>query len=405
MKMSLVTRSLSNIYLIALFLSLIPLLHIKALALDTTISSLRLSNTINVAGNETDFHALLAFKSNIFPDQQALSSWNESLHFCHWEGVHCDRRHKRVTVIDLRSEGLTGSLSPYIGNLSFLRELNLFNNTFIGEIPTELGNLFRLQKLNLSINNFEGNIPTSLSHCSNLKYLSIGKNKLVGEFPKELGYSMPRLISLILSKNNLTGGLPPSIGNLTSLVVFGATYNQLGGSIANTLGQLKILRELWLGFNQLSGTIPHSFYNLSLLVTLSLPHIQLWGSLPPSFGFMFPHLEVLQLYENQFNGPIPFSISNCSQLGKLELMQNNFSGKVRNDFGNLQNLYWISLAYNNFEAKGSDGLAFLSSLTNCSDLRVVEMENGQFGGVLPDSVGNLSVSYLSLGLNQLPNSQ
>ncbi|KAI8558775.1 hypothetical protein RHMOL_Rhmol04G0123400 [Rhododendron molle] len=29
------------------------------------------------------------------------------------------------------------------------------------------------------------------------------------------------------------------------------------------------------------------------------------------------------------------------------------------------------------------------------------MENGQFGGVLPDSVGNLSVSYLGLGLNKL----
>ncbi|KAI8558769.1 hypothetical protein RHMOL_Rhmol04G0123000 [Rhododendron molle] len=131
MKMSLVTRSLSNIDLIALFLSLIPLLQIKALALDTKISSLSLANTINVAGNETDFHALLAFKSNIFPEhQQALSSWNESLHFCHWEGVHCGRRHERVTVIDLMSKGLTGSLSPYIGNLSFLRELNLFNNTF-----------------------------------------------------------------------------------------------------------------------------------------------------------------------------------------------------------------------------------------------------------------------------------
>ncbi|XP_058212378.1 probable LRR receptor-like serine/threonine-protein kinase At3g47570 isoform X2 [Rhododendron vialii] len=262
----------------------------------------------------------------------------------------------------------------------------------------------RLQNLTLSINNFEGKFPTSLSRCSNLRHLSAAKNKLVGEFPKELGYSMPRLVSLILSKNNLIGGLPPSIGNLTSLVVFGATYNQLGGSIPNTLGQLKILRELWLGFNQISGTIPHSFYNLSLLVTLSLPNNRLWGTLPPSFGFMFPHLEELQLYKNQFNGPIPLSISNCSQLGKLEIMQNNFSGKVRNDFGNLQNLYWISLAYNNFEAKGTDGLAFLSSLTNCSDLRVVEMENGQFGGVLPNSVGNLSVSsvsYLSLGLNQL----
>lgn len=70
--------------------------------------------------------------------------------------------------------------------------------------------------------------------------------------------------------------------------------------------------------------------------------------------------------------------------------------------GNLRNLNLINLGNNNFEAKGSDGLAFLSSLTNCSHLGVVILENGQFVGVLY-SVGNLStcVSYLALVLNQL----
>ncbi|XP_058210562.1 probable LRR receptor-like serine/threonine-protein kinase At3g47570 [Rhododendron vialii] len=394
MKMGLLTKSLS-VSLIALFLSLLPLLPIKAHPRDTTSS-------LNVASNETDFRALLAFKSTILPEyRQALSSRNESLHFCHWEGVKCGRRHERVTVVDLASRGLTGSLSPYIGNLSFLRELSLFNNTFTGEIPTELGNLFRLQKLNLGVNGFEGKIPPHLSRCSNLRDLRVGKNKLVGGFPKELAYSMPRLISLYVNDNNLTGGIPLWIGNLSSLEDFNAAGNPLEGSIPNALGQLKILRELWLGSSQISGTIPPSLYNQSLLITLSMPANQLRGNLSPTFGFMFRHLEVLQLFGNQFDGPIPLSISNCSQLVQLEMDDNNFSGKVRNDFGSLKILYRINLGYNNFETKGSDGLAFLSSLTNCSNLGVVILENGQFGGVLPDSVGNLSISYLALGLNQL----
>ncbi|XP_058210583.1 probable LRR receptor-like serine/threonine-protein kinase At3g47570 isoform X3 [Rhododendron vialii] len=400
--MSLLTKCLS-ISLLPLFLSLIPLLQFKALALDKT-SSLSLVNNINVACNETDFHALLALKSNILLEyQQALRSWNGSLHFCHWDGVQCSRQHERVTAIDLTSRGLVGSLSPYIGNLSFLRELSLGNNTFTGAIPTELGSLFRLEKLNLSINGFESKIPTSLSRCSNLRYLTITQNKLVGEFPKELAYSMSRLRSLYISKNNLTGGIPPSIGNLTSLVKFMASFNPFGGSIPNDLGQLKNLRVLWLGATQISGTIPPSLYNLSSLVWLSVLDNRLWGSLPPTFGVMFPHLETLQLWGNQFNGPIPLSISNSSQLEQLELEYNNFAGKVRNDFGNLQNLFNINIGHNNFETKGSDGLAFLSSLTNCSNLMVVQLENGQFGGVLPDSVGNLSTSvfYLVLGLNQL----
>ncbi|KAI8558221.1 hypothetical protein RHMOL_Rhmol04G0073400 [Rhododendron molle] len=359
---------------------------------------------MNVASNESDFHALLAFKSNIFPEyQQSLSSWNESLHFCHWEGVKCGRRHERVTVIDLRSRGLVGSLSPYIGSLSFLRELKIVNNTFTGAIPTELGHLFRLQILNLGNNSFEGEIPTSLSRCSNLRFLLLQKNKLVGEFPKEFAYSMPRLEELYIVANNLTGGIPPSIGNLTSLVILNVGYNPFGGSIPNALGQLRNLKILSLSFNQISGTIPHSLYNLSLLVELSLVGNRLRGSLPPTFGFMFPHLQSLHLYTNQFNGPVPLSISNCSQLENLDLSYNNFTGKVRNDFRKFQNLYWISLGHNNFETNGSDGLAFLSSLTNCSNLGVVIFENGQFGGVLPDSVGNLSksVSYLALGRNQL----
>ncbi|KAG5551677.1 hypothetical protein RHGRI_009931 [Rhododendron griersonianum] len=267
------SRSLSiDLLLLSLFLSLIPLLHIKALALHTTISSLKPTNAINVASNETDFHALLAFKSNIFLEhRQALSSWNESLHFCSWEGVQCGCRHERVTTINLTSKGLMGSLSPYIGNLSFLRELSLFNNTFVGEIPSELGDLFRVR------------------------------------------------------------------------------------------------------------------------------------SLPPTFGFMFPHLQVLQLYANQFNGPLLLSISNMSQLLQLELGLNNFNGKVKNDFGSLQNLFLISLAPNNFDHRGSDGLAFLSSLTNCSNMQAIGMEDSQFGGVLPDSVGNQSYKlyYLTLGGNQL----
>ncbi|XP_058211452.1 receptor kinase-like protein Xa21 [Rhododendron vialii] len=401
-EMSLLTKSLS-ISLLPFFLFLIPLLQFKALALDTT-SSLSLVNNINVASNETDFHALLAFKSNILPKyQQALSSWNGSLHFCHWDGVQCSRRHERVTAIDLTSRGLAGSLSPYIKNLSFLRELSLGNNTFTGAIPTELGSLFRLEKLNLSINGFEGKIPTSLSCCSNLRYLTITHNKLVGEFPKELAYSMPRLQSLYINKNNLTGGIPPSIGNLTSLVKFVASSNPFGGSIPNAWGLLTNLRVLRLGTTQISGTIPPSLYNLSSLVWLSVLENQLWGSLPPTFGVMFPQLVVLQLWGNQFNGSIPLSISNSSQLVQLELAQNNFNGKVRNDLGSLQNLININIGYNNFETKGSDGLAFLSSLANCSHLEILQLQKGPFQGVLPDSVGNLStsISYLALGLNQL----
>ena len=77
-----------------------------------------------LGGNETDHQALLAFKTQITRDpENVFNSWNDSLHFCEWEGVTYDRKHRRVIVLDLQARGLVGSLSPYIGNLSFIREI------------------------------------------------------------------------------------------------------------------------------------------------------------------------------------------------------------------------------------------------------------------------------------------
>ncbi|KAH6765203.1 hypothetical protein C2S51_016452 [Perilla frutescens var. frutescens] len=66
--------------------------------------------------NQTDFEALLAFKKAIHHDPLgALSSWNETTHFCRWNGVSCSRRHpNRVVSVSLQSQGLVGSLSPHI---------------------------------------------------------------------------------------------------------------------------------------------------------------------------------------------------------------------------------------------------------------------------------------------------
>ncbi|GJU72208.1 kinase-like domain-containing protein [Tanacetum coccineum] len=97
---------------------------------------------------------------------KVLTSWNHSFHFCYWSGVSCGKRHKRVTALRLVSHGLEGSLSPHVGNLSFLREFSLWNNSFQGTIPHELGHLSRLRRLYLGANKFSGVIPANLSWYS-----------------------------------------------------------------------------------------------------------------------------------------------------------------------------------------------------------------------------------------------
>ena len=173
-------RLLCSIHFQAIILFFIVLLHVKALAVFAGSPA----TSSYFGGNRTDHQALLAFKTKITHDpRRVFNSWNDSLHFCEWEGVACGHKHRRVTRLDLQSRGLVGSLSPYIGNLSFLREIVLMNNTIGGKIPDEVGRLVRLRVLRLNNNTFAGKIPTNLSHCSNLKYLVVSRNNLSGSIP------------------------------------------------------------------------------------------------------------------------------------------------------------------------------------------------------------------------------
>ena len=126
--------------------------------------------TASALGNETDHWALLKFKDSISNDPyDILASWNRSTHFCRWPEITCSHRHhQRITGLNLQGYRLRGFISPHVGNLSFLRILNLGNNSFYGTIPQELGRLFRLQQLWLGNNTLVGEVPYNLTSCSQL---------------------------------------------------------------------------------------------------------------------------------------------------------------------------------------------------------------------------------------------
>ncbi|GLT62777.1 hypothetical protein SLA2020_353870 [Shorea laevis] len=362
-----------------------------------------LINATFFPGNTTDHMALIAFKSKISNDPHGiLKSWNDSIHFCRWEGITCSRRRDRVTTLDLSSRDLAGSLSPFIGNLSFLREIILFNNSFHGDISPEVGRLFRLEVLYLYNNSFEGKLPPNLSHCSNLKALSISHNRLVGKLPMELA-SMSKLITLSIHLNHFTGGIPPFIGNVTSLALLSMAGNDFGGNIPDALGQLRSLWFLGLGRNNLFGKIPPSIYNLSMISIFSISDNQLEGNLPWDMGLTLPNLEKIYVGRNNFSGQIPISLSNASKLGSIDMSTNNFSGMLKVPFGLLQHLQKLFLGDNHLGSGEADELNFLSVLVNCSQLQFLDLDRNQLQGRLPKSIANLSnqLRVLQFGWNNL----
>ncbi|XP_047339203.1 probable LRR receptor-like serine/threonine-protein kinase At4g29180 [Impatiens glandulifera] len=70
--------------------------------------------------------------------------------------------------------------------------------------------------------------------------------------------AQPRIISLNLSSNSLTGVISTSILNLTSIQILDLSNNRLSGSIPEFLGELQSLRILNLKNNNFSGPVPTS---------------------------------------------------------------------------------------------------------------------------------------------------
>ncbi|KAI3880565.1 hypothetical protein MKX03_008829 [Papaver bracteatum] len=356
----------------------------------------------------SDQLALLAFKIEITEDPLGiLSSWNDkndSLHFCEWRGVTCSRspRSRRVIMLDLSSQGLVGSISPHIGNLSFLMELILQNNSLNGDIPQQIGRLSRLTRLGLSNNSLEGEIPKNISGCSNLIQLNISRNNLLGSIPNELGY-LPHLEMIQIYNNHLSGEIPTSLGNLSSLIFLSFWNNNLEGRIPNTLGQLTNLKLLSLISNRLSGIVPPSLYNISSLEAFTVSLNQLHGRIPFDIGFTLPNLKHFSLGVNHFTGTIPSSFSNLSNLESLQLQVNSLVGSVPSNLGNLKNLEILQLGVNKLGSGQANDLDFLNSLINCTKLRWLIIADNSFGGVLPSSITNLTTNLdiLDFSMNQI----
>ncbi|CAI0415996.1 unnamed protein product [Linum tenue] len=361
-----------------------------------------LHTLISEAANETDALALLQLKASLTGDPlQITSSWNSSTHFCQWRGILCGRKHQRVTVLNLQSLQLSGTLSPYIGNLTFLRRLYLFNNTLAGTIPSEIGRLRRLEELYLTNNSFSGEIPPSISRCSNLVAFDAGYNRLEGNLPPEIG-SLSNLRIFSVRRNSLAGNVPSSIGNLTELLELKLARNNLHGSVPDALGRLKSLRVLSLEMNNLSGEIPDSIFNLSSLTDLYVGMNQLHGNIPCNLGISLPNLRSLDVAFNHLTGSVPASLSNASNLVFLQLQVNNFTGSMPS-MASSRNLMRL-LIYNNSLGGGeANDVSFFSSLTNAKNLELMSIAGNNFGGSLLEHIGNLSTSLkiLTLSANKI----
>jgi hypothetical protein len=142
--------------------------------------------------------------------------------------------------------------------------------------------------------------------------ISLVSNNLTGTLPPEIG-NLPALRFLELSLNSIGGPIPPQLGSLAALESFGMFANRLTGPIPAEIGTLTRLTRLELGSNQLTGSLPRSLGQLTALRFLLLGNNQLEGLLPSELGNL-SQLTLLHLWTNRFSGPLPLSLAQLTKM-------------------------------------------------------------------------------------------
>lgn len=397
------------------------LLLISGLLLFLLLSCYAKSGSCNLLDQES----VTSLSRNIFsnPTSSPLN-WNVSIDCCYWEGISCDD-YGSVIRLWLPSRGLKGTLSPSIGNLTRLIQLNLSGNSISGPVPDGVfSSLNHLQVVDLSVNHFSGVLDSSDSLPSSIKILDLSSNELEGKIQASFFQKAVNLMNLNLSYNGFVGSFPSSICNvLPSISVLDFSFNRFEGSLdgfgtrcsdnlrllragfnsftgflPDDLYALTNLQHLYLPGNRFSGTIGESIGNLLSLKMLALHANNFTGAIPWSIGKL-SKLEILLLYLNNLNGTLPVSLRNCSRLITLNLRNNSITGQLSSfDFSKFQQLEIIDLGNNLFKGR------FPETLTSCLSLTAIRLSVNQLVGEIPVEIQGLqSLSFFSVSVNRLVN--
>ncbi|THU71879.1 hypothetical protein C4D60_Mb04t06160 [Musa balbisiana] len=316
---------------------------------------------------------------------------------------------RNLEELYLSHNNITGHLPPSIGNLENLQAMYLQNNFITGRIPATVGGLRSLRRLDMSSNSLTGNIPRGMGSLCNLEYIDLSDNNVAGEladFIDGLSNCSPplRLSSLHVSNNNLSGIIPPSLGQLSELSELYLPSNSLVGNVTEShFANLAILKFLDISQNTLRVILPDDWVPPFDAFTIGMSSCHL-GTIIPAWIRTQTSLENLYLSRTGLWGAIPdwFSGFNPSGWHYLDLSSNSLTGNIPRGMGSLCNLEYIDLSDNNVAGELAD---FIDGLSNCSPplrLSSLHVSNNNLSGIIPPSLGQLSeLSELYLPSNSL----
>ncbi|KAL8165967.1 hypothetical protein V2J09_007466 [Rumex salicifolius] len=254
-----------------------------------------------------------------------------------------------LQTLDISNNNIQGNFPQGIINCSHLQLLNMSSLYLTGKLPN-LSAMRSLRVMDLSYNMFQGDFPISVTNLSNLEVLIFNENTHLNLWELPVGITLLPLKVMVLTTCNLRGSIPPSIGNMTSLVDLELSGNYLMGPVPKEIGSLQNLVLLMLYYNGLTGAIPQEFGNLTQLTDLDMSVNQFTGNIPISICRL-PKLHTLQLYNNSLKGHIPAALGDSTTLSFLSLYDNQLTGEVPRNLGKRSPMILIDLSENQLSGK------------------------------------------------------
>ena len=312
------------------------------------------------------------------PNWTNSDNWLTGAPLEQWHGVKVDVE-GRVVALELRGNGLVGTMPPELGTLAKLRSLDLSYSRFDHRsgIPPELGNLAELRTLDLGATNLAGEIPPELGNLTMLRVLLLNATHIEGEIPPELG-NLTELRRLVLNSYDLRGRIPPELGNLTELQSLDVSYTKVEGGIPPELAALTKLVVLRLPGNLLTGPLPRGLLGLA-----NLRHVDFEGN----DGLCAPGTLEFARWLDAIDGTGPFC--NEADISVLESLYQATGGGNWTDTGG-----WLDgPVLDSWHGVAGDSLG-----------RVTELDLGgnSLSGRLPATLANLDrMTALRIGGNAL----
>jgi Leucine-rich repeat (LRR) protein len=320
------------------------------------------------------------------------------------EGVINTKHYKEFTHCINFCSMHAGKIPEYLFNLPALQELSLSWNQFscqLEDIHNPLSS--SLSVIVLGENLISGSIPRSYVQLTSLEVLSLEANKLTGIVKLSSFWRLKNLSVLRLSNNMLSvidgkdASQFSSLRNIRRLSLASCNLIRLPGVLA-FLNEIEILN---LSSNNINGVIPTWAWEnwKSSLIVLNLSH-NMFTSLE-KFPSLIPmaHVESVDLSFNRLEGNVPIPLVNIrngasvkSEIGIALDYSNNYFDSILPNFGEyLRKVSYLDLSNNKLNGHVQ------TSICSANELSVMDLSYNKFSGPVPSCLlesGKLNVLKL-----------